>query len=228
MGKDYYAILGVPRDAGADDVKKAYRKMALKFHPDKNKASDAEERFKEIAEAYEVLSDADKRATYDHYGEEGLRPGGGGGGGGGGESRSRRSSTTAGPAFGRHFSYHPMDPFEVFRSFFGGHDPFGAAGDPFESLFGMHRHPHTSLHPHTAHASPFMSNPFFGPPPSAFHRSFSSGMTNGGGGATGSLFDDLFDGPGVHTTTYTTDNGGESTMFSNYDINVTVNPECTF
>ena len=98
----------------------------------------------------------------------------------------------------------------AFRSFFGGHDPFGAAGDPFESLFGMHRHAHTSLHPHTAHASPFMSNPFFGPPPSAgaFHRSFSSGMTNGGG-VTGSLFDDLFDGPGVHTTTYTTDSGGE-------------------
>ena len=111
MGRDYYAILGVSRDAGADDVKKAYRKMALKFHPDKNKAEDAEERFKEIAEAYEVLSDQDKRATYDQYGEEGLRPGGGGGG----ESRSRRSSTTAGPTFGRHFSYHPMDPFEVFR-----------------------------------------------------------------------------------------------------------------
>ena len=111
MGKDYYAILGVSRDAGADDVKKAYRKMALKFHPDKNKAEDAEERFKEIAEAYEVLSDQDKRATYDQYGEEGLRPGGGGGG----ESRSRWSSTTAGPTFGRHFSYHPMDPFEVFR-----------------------------------------------------------------------------------------------------------------
>ena len=115
MGKDYYAILGVSREAGADDVKKAYRKMALKFHPDKNKAEDAEERFKEIAEAYEVLSDPDKRVTYDQYGEEGLRPGGGGGGGGGGESRSRRSSTTAGPTFGRHFSYHPMDPFEVFR-----------------------------------------------------------------------------------------------------------------
>ena len=111
MGKDYYAILGVSRDAAADDVKKAYRKMALKFHPDKNKAEDAEERFKEIAEAYEVLSDQDKRATYDQFGEEGLRPGGGGGG----ESRSRRSSTTAGPTFGRHFSYHPMDPFEVFR-----------------------------------------------------------------------------------------------------------------
>ena len=73
MGKDYYAILGVSREAGADDVKKAYRKMALKFHPDKNKAEDAEERFKEIAEAYEVLSDQDKRATYDQYGEEGLK-----------------------------------------------------------------------------------------------------------------------------------------------------------
>ncbi len=54
MGKDYYAMLGVAREASADDVKKAYRKMALKYHPDKNKADDAEEKFKEIAEAYEV------------------------------------------------------------------------------------------------------------------------------------------------------------------------------
>lgn len=58
MGKDYYKILGVSRNASDTDIKKAYRKMALKFHPDKNKSEDAEEKFKEIAEAYDVLSDS--------------------------------------------------------------------------------------------------------------------------------------------------------------------------
>lgn len=57
MGKDYYKILGIPRDADEDQIKKAYRKMALKYHPDKNSDPSAEEKFKEIAEAYEVLSD---------------------------------------------------------------------------------------------------------------------------------------------------------------------------
>ena len=75
MGKDYYQILGVSRSANDDELKKAYRKLALKYHPDKNKQPGAEERFKEIAEAYEVLSDPDKRAGFDLYGESG---GGGG------------------------------------------------------------------------------------------------------------------------------------------------------
>merc|ERR1711953_1275415 len=63
--KDYYEVLGLPRTAGAEQIKKAYRKLALKFHPDKNKAEDAEERFKQIGEAYEVLSDEDKKAAYE-------------------------------------------------------------------------------------------------------------------------------------------------------------------
>lgn len=95
MGKDYYSILGVGRDAKENDIKKAYRKSAMQWHPDKNpdNKEEAEAKFKEIAEAYDVLSDPDKKAIYDQYGEEGLKGGGppgggagpaGGGGGGGG------------------------------------------------------------------------------------------------------------------------------------------------
>lgn len=73
MGKDYYKALGIVKTATDDEIKKAYRKLALKFHPDKNKAPGAEEKFKEIAEAYEVLSDKKKRDVYDKYGEEGLK-----------------------------------------------------------------------------------------------------------------------------------------------------------
>ena len=79
MGKNYYEILGVDREATDADVKKAYKKMALKYHPDKNKESDAEEKFKEIAEAYDVLITPDKRSTYDRFGEEGLKGNNGGG-----------------------------------------------------------------------------------------------------------------------------------------------------
>lgn len=75
MGKDYYKILGIPRSATDDEIKKAYRKLALRYHPDKNKSPNAEEKFKEVAEAYEVLSDKSKRDLYDKYGEEGLKGG---------------------------------------------------------------------------------------------------------------------------------------------------------
>jgi molecular chaperone DnaJ len=70
--RDYYDILGVPRNASQDDVKQAFRKLARQYHPDVNKNADAEERFKEINEAYGVLSDADKRARYDRFGKQGL------------------------------------------------------------------------------------------------------------------------------------------------------------
>lgn len=117
MGKDYYATLGISKTASEDEIKKAYRKMALKYHPDKNKSSGAEERFKEIAEAYEVLSDPKKRSTYDTYGEEGLKGGAGAGFSGG--------SFTG-------------DPFEVFSKFFsssGGHNMSG--GDMFGGFGGF-------------------------------------------------------------------------------------------
>lgn len=74
---DFYTLLGVARDAGENDIKKAYRKLAMEYHPDRNKAADAEAKFKEITEAYEVLRDSQKRAVYDRYGEAGLRSGGG-------------------------------------------------------------------------------------------------------------------------------------------------------
>jgi len=74
--RDYYEILGVPRDASKEEIKKAYRKLALKYHPDRNPGNKAaEEKFKEAAVAYEVLSDDEKRSRYDRYGHEGMRPG---------------------------------------------------------------------------------------------------------------------------------------------------------
>ena len=77
---DYYRLLGIPRDANAEDIKKGYRKLALKYHPDRNQGGDEEsqERFKEATEAYEVLRDSEKRSIYDRYGEQGLKRGAGG------------------------------------------------------------------------------------------------------------------------------------------------------
>lgn len=71
--RDYYEVLGVGKNASADDIKRAYRRMAMKYHPDKNPDKDAEAKFKECAEAYEVLNDPDKRQRYDQFGHEGLR-----------------------------------------------------------------------------------------------------------------------------------------------------------
>ena len=81
---DYYTLLEISRDAGPEEIKKAYRRLALQHHPDRNQGSkEAEARFKEITEAYEVLRDPDKRAVYDRYGKQGLKgqPGAGFGGG---------------------------------------------------------------------------------------------------------------------------------------------------
>ena len=80
MKRDYYEILGVGREAPLDEIKKAYRKLAMQFHPDQNPGNkEAEEKFKEAAEAYAVLSDAEKRQRYDQFGHAGVGSGGGGG-----------------------------------------------------------------------------------------------------------------------------------------------------
>jgi DnaJ-class molecular chaperone len=72
-GKDYYKILNVPKTASAGDIKKAYRKLSLKYHPDKNSAPDAAEKFAEISQAYDVLSDPDKREAYNRGGEDAVK-----------------------------------------------------------------------------------------------------------------------------------------------------------
>ena len=80
--RDYYEVLGVERGTSPDDIKKAYRKLAVKFHPDKNPGDgSAEEKFKEVGEAYEVLIDENKRAAYDRYGHAAFGPGAGAGAG---------------------------------------------------------------------------------------------------------------------------------------------------
>ena len=83
--RDYYEVLGVSKDASKDEIKRAYRKMAKKYHPDVNKAPDAAEKFKEVNEAYEVLSDENKKAAYDRYGHAAFEQGGAGAGGFGGQ-----------------------------------------------------------------------------------------------------------------------------------------------
>lgn len=118
MTKDYYSILGVPRGASDDQIKKAYRKLALKYHPDKNQSPGAEEKFKEIGEAYDVLSDAKKKQIYDQYGEAGLK---GSMGGGPGPQEQQGGM----PNFGENFSYqYHGDPRATFTQFFGSNNPF--------------------------------------------------------------------------------------------------------
>lgn len=112
MGKDYYRTLGLSRGASGEDVRRAYRRQALRFHPDKNKEPGAEERFKEVAEAYDVLSDPKKREIFDKYGEEGLK---------GGAPSSGPGGVPNGPTFTYTFR---GDPHAMFAEFFDGRNPF--------------------------------------------------------------------------------------------------------
>lgn len=160
---DYYKVLDVPRGASNVDIKKAYRKLALKWHPDKNpnNLEDATKKFKEISEAYEVLSDDKKRRVYDQYGKEGLINGGT-------RARSRHDDD-----FDFGFGFFTFrDPEDVFREFFGGQSPFA---DLFSEIRNGHRdrsRRNRNSHPQDALTSQFF-NPF-------------------GIGRTSTLMDDLF------------------------------------
>jgi DnaJ-class molecular chaperone len=131
--KDYYQILGLTKSATEADIKKAYRKLALQYHPDKNKGDKvAEEKFKEVTKAYEVLSDSQKRQTYDQFGEAAFEQGGSGGAGGpfggfgGQQGPFSYTYTTNGGAQGFDFGGGGFsDPFDIFEQFFGGANPFG-------------------------------------------------------------------------------------------------------
>lgn len=112
--RDYYDVLGVSKSSSAEEIKKAYRKLAIKFHPDKNPDDkSAEDKFKEAAEAYEILSNPEKKQRYDHYGHAGVGGASGGGGGYGGGGMNME------------------DIFSQFGDIFG-----GGGGSPFDSFFG--------------------------------------------------------------------------------------------
>ncbi len=134
--KNYYTVLGVSKTASADEIKKAYRKLALEFHPDRNKSKEADAKFKEVTKAYEVLSDEGKRKTYDQVGHAGFEQGGFGGAGGGpfGGGQGGQQGGQYGPfsytysqgGNGANFDFGGFsDPFEIFEQFFGGASPFG-------------------------------------------------------------------------------------------------------
>jgi len=129
---DYYDILGISKGASADEIKKAYRKQALEWHPDRHKDEKeaAEKRFKEINEAYQILSNPQKRTAYDQYGAAGAQGFGGGGnpfaqGFGGQSGPFTYTYTTDGDGQNPFANMDFSDPFDIFESFFGGGNPFG-------------------------------------------------------------------------------------------------------
>lgn len=135
--KDFYEVLGVSKSASDAEIKKAYRKLALEYHPDRNKTKEAEAKFKEVTQAYEVLSDEQKRKTYDQFGSAAFEQGGPGAGGpfggpfGGAQGRHGPFTYTYYGGQGGNpnidFDFGGFsDPFEIFEQFFGGGtSPFG-------------------------------------------------------------------------------------------------------
>ncbi|XP_022087675.1 dnaJ homolog subfamily B member 6-like isoform X2 [Acanthaster planci] len=184
---EYYNVLGVSRNASLEDIKKAYRKKALKWHPDKNpnNQKEAERRFKEIAEAYEVLSDKSKRDTYDRYGIEGLKRGG--------PAASDFGFHDFGN-FGGNFHFTFRSPEDIFKEFFGTSDPFAAFfedsrmgssqrghGNLFQDSFGRSGFPGHGPLTTTSIFTPFGDPWSFFQPRGAHSSFFSSSFDNGFG-----------------------------------------------
>lgn len=184
---DYYQVLGVHRNSSPEDIKKAYRRLALKWHPDKNpdNKEEAERKFKEVAEAYEVLSDAKKRDIYDKFGKEGLA----GGGGGGGSHYDHPFE----------FGFQFRSPDDVFRDFFGGRDPFSFDffEDPFDDFFGNRRGHRGARRPGGSFFSAFGGFPSFGPGFSSFDSGFTSSFGSLGHGGFTSFSSSSFGGSGM-------------------------------
>jgi DnaJ-class molecular chaperone len=124
--KDYYSILGVSKNATPEEIKKAYRKLAMENHPDRNKTKEGVAKFKEVTTAYEVLGNEEKRKTYDQFGHAAFEQGGAGGGQGPFGGFGGQQGGQYGP-----FTYSTqgfggsVDPFDIFEQFFGGGSPFG-------------------------------------------------------------------------------------------------------
>ncbi|KAJ2535125.1 DnaJ sub B member 6 [Coemansia sp. RSA 1935] len=196
----YYEQLGIHATATLAEIKKAYRKLSLQWHPDKNPSNReaAEEKFKQLSEAYSVLSDSDTRALYDRYGSDGLKRGF--------QPSSAPHAAHSAHSHGQPFAFRPAD--DIFREFFGGQDPFSSmfmgsmfGGDPFGDPFFAHSagagNPHaererrpyastgmTRADPPSANGFPSM---FGGMPSMGFGSFFASSSGGGGMPATGSF-----------------------------------------
>lgn len=166
--RDYYAILGLPRDATERQVKKAFHKLALKYHPDRNKGPGAEAKFRDIAEAYETLSDDKRRREYDQFGH-GPSPGEGhrGGGGGGGNFKQQHQS----------FNFN-------FDDIFKDHDSFGQQQQEQQHQHHFHSHAQNQAHQKRHFDSHFQAHR------EAMNRQRRQFQQGGFGGG---LFDDMFE-----------------------------------
>ncbi|XP_034718993.1 dnaJ homolog subfamily B member 9-like [Etheostoma cragini] len=170
--RDYYDILGVPKDANERLIKKAFHKLALKYHPDRNKSPDAEAKFREIAEAYETLSDDKRRRDYDQFGHGSSSGGGQGRGGGGGGGRGQ-----AGQGGDYHFrqQYQSFNFDDIFKDF----DTFGQ-----RHQHHFHSHSHNQAHQKRPFDSQFQAHR------EAMNRQKRQFQQGGFGGG---LFDDMFE-----------------------------------
>jgi DnaJ family protein B protein 6 len=194
-GKNYYEMLELTKNASEAEIKKAYRRLALKWHPDKNpdNQKEAEKRFKEISEAYEVLSDSNKRQIYDRYGKEGLTRSSGGGHNGHSSSSAYRDFDFdpfagfgfAGSGMG---GFHFRSPHDIFEEFFGTRNIFDLFDDEmFEGRRGANRESSNSKRQRNSNGGPqsSMMQAFFGFP--GLHDFGFGGEPGGGAGGFSSF-----------------------------------------